>query len=184
MAILCAIVVVSACSPAASPTPSPAPGESPGIPTVDCPDIDLRSPTGERIALNGTWVTQREGSRAGIYFVRQVGECVWFVGSIPWPGLLDAHGPLGLATVVFRGRVHSDFSITGEWIDIRQEGLGPIGPGGTISLQIEFGEEQGDMRLVYVAGSGQAFVEPGYREEQSWIRISEGGAYPPPSFAP
>lgn len=136
------------------------------------------------MALTGTWVTEREGTRGGIYFVRQVGECVWFAGGIPGPGWLDPHGPLGFVTVVFRGRVRSDFSISGEWIDIRHEGLAPIGAGGTISLQIEFGEQPGDMRLVYVAGSGQPFVEPGYREEQSWIRISEGGAYPPPSPAP
>ena len=38
-----------------------------------------------------------------------------------------------------------------------------------------------DLRLVYVGGSGQPFVEPGYREEQSWVKISNQGAYPPPS---
>jgi hypothetical protein len=178
-----AIVALSACTPAASASPSPAPTGSPGTATTDCPNIDLRSPAGERVALTGTWVTEREGSRAGLYFLHQVGDCVWFAGSLPWPGD-DSQGPLGFVTVVFRGRVRSDFSITGDWIDVRQEGLAPLGSGGSISLQIEFGEQPGEIRLVYVGGSGQPFVEPGYREEQSWIKISEGGAYPPPSTEP
>jgi hypothetical protein len=55
---------------------------------------------------------------------------------------------------------------------------------GMPSLQIQFGEEPGEVRLVYVGGSGQPFVEPGYREEQSWVMISNQGAYPPPSPAP
>jgi hypothetical protein len=181
-AFVAAIVVLSACTPAGS-TPSLAPTSSPQTGTSDCPNIDLRSPSGERVALTGTWVTEREGARSGVYFVHQVGECVWFAGSFPWPG--DAsHGPLGFVTVVFRGRVRSDFSITGDWIDVRQEGLQPVGLGGSISLEIEFGEHPGEIRLVYVSGTGQPFVEPGYREEQSWIKISEGGAYPPPTPAP
>lgn len=131
-------------------------------------------------------MTEREGTRGGVYFLHQVGNCVWFAGSFPWPGD-TAQGPLGFVTVVFRGSVQSDFSITGEWIDVRNEGLGALrapGAGGTITLRIEFTAPNEDVRLVFVGGSGEPFVEPGYREEQSWIKISEGGAYPPPSPAP
>lgn len=167
--------MTSAVSPSAA-TAGPA--------AADCAALDLRSPTGERIALSGTWVTEREGTRAGIYYLHQVGECLWFAGSFPPPGDNDAQGLLGFQTVVFKGRVRSDFSITGEWIDVRHVGLGPFGAGGTMTLQIEFSGPNDAMRLVFVGGSGQTFVEPGYREEQSWIKISEGGAYPPPSPEP
>lgn len=177
------VLGVACAGPAASGAPTQAPTGSPGIATTDCPNIDLRSPSGDRVNLTGTWETEREGTRAGIYFLHQVGECVWFAGSFPWPE--DAsQGPLGFVTVVFQGRVRSDFSITGEWIDVRQKGLEPLRSGGNITLRIEFGEQPGELRLVYVGGRGQPFVEPGYREEQSWVKISEGGAYPPPSSAP
>lgn len=153
-------------------------------PAGACPDIDLRTPSGDRIALSGTWVTEREGTRAGIYYLHQVGECLWFAGGFPPPGDPDSQGPLGFQTVVFKGRLQSDFSITGDWIDVRQVGLGPFGAGGIMTLQIGFTGQDDAIRLVFEDGSGQPFVEPGYREEQSWIRISEGGAYPPPSPAP
>jgi hypothetical protein len=150
------------------------------VTTSDCPNIDLRNPVGDRIDLTGTWETEREGIRSGIYFLRQVGECVWFAGSFPRVPETHPSGPLGFSTVVFQGRVGTDFVVTGKWVDVRDVGSGHPGSGGSITLQIEFGEESGDMRLVYVGGSGQSFVEPGYREEQSWVKLSDQGAYPPP----
>ena len=128
-------------------------------------------------------MTEREGTRAGIYFLHQVGDCLWFAGGLPWPGERDSEA-LGLRTVVFQGRMGSDFVVTGRWIDVRYVGIGGLGSGGKMTLRIEFGEQPGELRLVYVEGSGQPFVEPGYREEQSWIKISDGGAYPPSSPAP
>lgn len=128
-------------------------------------------------------MTEREGTREGIYFLHQVGECLWFAGSLPLPREPDSE-TLGLQTVVFQGRIGSDFVITGTWIDVRYVGFGGIGSGGTITLRIEFGEQPGELRLVYAGGTGQPFVEPGYREEQSWIKISDSGAYPPSSPAP
>jgi hypothetical protein len=154
------------------------------VTTSDCPNIDLRNPVGDRIDLTGTWETEREGIRSGVYFLRQVGECVWFAGSFPLVPETHPSGPLGFSTVVFQGGVGTDFVVTGRWVDVRDEGSGHPGSGGSITLQIEFGDEPGDMRLVYVGGSGQPFVEPGYREEQSWVKISNEGSYPPPSPVP
>lgn len=169
---------------ATSGAPTQAPTASPGIASIDCPNIDLRSPSGERIDLTGTWVTEREGTRAGIYFLHQVGDCLWFAGGLPWPSDLPEDETLGLQTVVFQGRVGSDFVITGRWIDVRYVGVGGLGSGGNITMRIEFGEQPGELRLVYLDGGGQPFVEPGVREEQSWIKISDGGAYPPSSPTP
>jgi hypothetical protein len=146
----------------------------------------LRGPSGERVALTGTWATQREGTRGGIYFLHQVGECVWFAGGFPGPGdTAPFGGPLGFVTVVFQGRVQSDFLITGTWIDVRRhEGSEAFGVGGRVTLRMEFSSASDEVRLVYVGGSGQPFIEPGIREEQYWVKIGDGGAYPPPSPAP
>ena len=159
------------------PSVSTYPSSQAGV--VDCPDIDLRSPAGDRIDLTGTWVTEREGTRGGIYYLHQTGACVWFAGGFDAPG--EELGSLGFLTVVFRGLAGSDFVVTGDWVDVRIEPPGTLGSGGSMTLQIQFGQEPGDLRLVYVGGSGQPFVEPGYREEQSWVKISNQGAYPPPS---
>jgi hypothetical protein len=162
----------TASSPVASMT-----GE--GTATTDCPSIDLRTPAGERIDLDGTWETELEGSRAGIYYIRQVGSCVWFAGAFPKPTDTDLPGPLGYVTVVFRGEVGSDFRIVGDWVDARDQFLDQPHAHGTMELRLEV-TESGELRLTYVGGRGQPFIEPGYREEQSWVKISDGGAYPPP----
>jgi hypothetical protein len=148
---------------------------------IDCRDLDLRTPAGDRIDLNGTWETEREGTRAGVYFFRQIGACVWFSGGYPSADDLAVDGPLGFLSVVFRGRVATDFTISGEWADVRTQAR-PTSAGqwGTLQLTIE-SDESGMVRLVYAGGDGQPFIEPGYREEQSWIKISDGGAYPPPN---
>ena len=52
-----------------------------------------------------------------------------------------------------------------------------------MDLSIEF-NDGGDVRLVYLGGTGSPFVEPGYREEQSWVKLSEGSAYPPATPEP
>lgn len=157
---------------------------SAAVATDDCPAIDLRTPGGDRIDLNGTWETEREGSRAGIYYFRQIGTCVWFAGGFPKPTDTDLPGPLAFVTVVFRGKVSTDFSISGEWTDVRNQFL-VTNPrqNGTLRLTIQI-DGAGEVRLVYAGGEGQSFVEPGYREWQTWVKISDGGAYPPPSAVP
>jgi hypothetical protein len=81
-------------------------------------------------------------------------------------------------TVVFRGEVGSDFRVVGDWVDARDQFPDQPHAHGTMELRLEV-TESGELRLTYVGGSGQPFIEPGYREEQSWIKISDGGAYPP-----
>jgi hypothetical protein len=173
--------IASACggpgaSQAASPTNGS--GDSGSAATDACPSIDLRTPAGEPIDLSGTWVTELEGTRAGIYYFQQVGSCVWFAGAFPHPSETDVPVPLGYLTVVFRGEVGSDFRIVGDWVDAREQGLGQPGASGSMELSLEV-TESGELRLTYIGGQGQPFLEPGYREEQSWIKISDGGAYPP-----
>ena len=98
---------------------SPSPGsEGPSTfasPVIDagsadtCSPIDLRSPTGERIDLTGTW----EGG-IFVHHVRQVLDCVWWIGYARWPGT----EPGELATLTFFGHVASDFTLSGTWTTI------------------------------------------------------------------
>ena len=132
--------------------------------------------------LTGTWQTENEGIHSGVFYLSQSGSCLWFAGGFA-PDARDDNGPLGLVTVIFDGHLRTDFTITGRWADVRvdrEPGL-RLGGGGTMTLGIEFVGEGADeaLRLRYLGGSGPSFVEPGYREEQSWIKISDEGIYPP-----
>jgi hypothetical protein len=181
VALIATVAGVVACgSPSASPTGSAAFRTVPSAPIAErCPPIDLRTPSGEQINLNGSWVTEKEGVRGGIYYFRQVGECIWFVGGFPnlEADVIDFAGPLGLNTVLFDGRLNDDFTVTGDWIDGRDQFV-QAGRGGTLDLAVVT-DDAGVIHVVYIGGTGQPFIEPGYREEQSWVRISESGAYPP-----
>jgi hypothetical protein len=147
-----------------------------------CQTIELRTPAGDRIDLNGTWVTEKESIHGGIYYFRQVGSCIWFAGGFTPPAFLDVLTALGFLTVVFEGTLSPDFTIHGAWIDARNQG-DVAGPGGTIDLRIDVGAD-GTVRLVYVGGTGEAFLEPGYHENESWIKISDDDVYPPAEPAP
>lgn len=178
---LALVLAMSSCGSPAAGSPTMAPATSDPGTAGACPSIELRTPSGERIDLNGTWVTEMEGFRGGIYYFRQVGTCVWFSGAYPPPAEVEEDfGPLGLLTVVFHGSIRPDLTITGDWADARQQNPGHLGPGGTLELRLEFTDE-GQTRIVYVGGAGEPFIEPGVREDQSWIQISTGGAYPPPA---
>jgi len=124
LALLVAAGMV-ACSPVASPAAS-GPAESasaakpaPGASVSECTPIDLRTPTGERLDLTGTWETEKEGTRAGVYFLHQVGSCLWWSGAYPKRDDDLSYGPLNYLTNVFRGTVVPDFTVAGEWIDVR-----------------------------------------------------------------
>lgn len=155
---------------AASPPPSSASGPA-------CPDVDLRTQSGERLDLTGTWLTEREGARGGIYYVHQVGSCVWMAG-----GFDDtdnpADSPLSYVTVVISGQIEPDFTIVGEWSDVRVQFPNMAMGYGSLVLAID-ADGSGEARLVYAGGQGLSFVEPGVREEQSWVKISDAGTYPP-----
>jgi len=180
-AALLLLAMVGACQPTvtASAPGTPTAAASPTPVGDSCPPLELRSPTGDAVNLNGTWATEKEGVRGGVYYFRQVGSCIWFVGAFPSPTDSDVPGALSYVTVAFHGQIGADFAIVGHWIDARDQFLDNPGAGGTLRLRVEFGSN-GEVRLVYVDGQGQSFVEPDYREEQSWIKISDGGAYPPP----
>jgi hypothetical protein len=116
-----------------------------------CRPIDLRSPTGERIDLTGTW----EGG-IFLHHVRQVGDCVWWIGYARWPGT----EPGDLATLTFFGQLASDFTLSGNWTTI----VRPSGPGayydgpqeGDVAFTIRFDPDTGAATTLTRVGAGAA----------------------------
>src|SRR5207253_7483519 len=92
-------------------------------PPPDCTPLDLRFPDGSVIDLTGIW----SGNDQGLYYMRQMGNCLWWAGLNRDPGLR-----FGLVfSNVFRGRISSGFTVVGDWADIpRGTALGS----GTLTL--------------------------------------------------
>jgi len=80
--ITTAVLLLAACSSGTPEDASPiASAEASfGSAALDCTPLDLRMPNGELIDLTGTW----EGG-ATIHYVRQIGDCVWWIALSDWP---------------------------------------------------------------------------------------------------
>jgi hypothetical protein len=138
-----AIVLLAACSSSASGTTSPIASvdAASGSTALDCRPLDLRKPNGELLDLTGTW----EGA-ATVHYVRQIGECVWWIALSDWPSqeLGDFY------SITFAGRLHQDLTLQGEFAAILRPNLGgvPISPGGRVTFAIDLSEEPIRMRQV------------------------------------
>lgn len=99
-----------------SPTSVP-PTESPGAAVGNlppgCEPIDLRSPSGEAVDLNGIWIQDEQGGRQPAkWWIRTLGDCIW--GS----GIYDdytededlAHAD---SVQLLQGRLRNDFVVDG-----------------------------------------------------------------------
>lgn len=101
------LVACTALPPAAAPDAS-------GLasPTVDeanlsnCSPIELRTPSGSRVDLTGTW-----HGRGAVHYVRQLGDCVWWIALSDIPG--EAEG--SAYSISFHGQLHQDFTVVGDW---------------------------------------------------------------------
>jgi hypothetical protein len=76
-----------------------------------CPDLSLRSPSGERLALTGTWFADDFGD----YFITQRASCLHWLGMSP---ALAGAAAGEWWTNVYVGQIESDFSVHGEWADV------------------------------------------------------------------
>lgn len=119
-------------SPEPVTSPSPAAG-----PSAQCADIDLRRPSGERIRLAGTW-TARSGTK--LYYVSQLGSCVWLAGGFETSATPErmSYDGLGEYTIVFSGNLASDYKVSGWWSAVRDCGCPdlPVGAG-SITMEID-----------------------------------------------
>ncbi len=114
-ALLGAACVIAACTPTPAPATSVPATESPAaevgnLPT-GCEPIDLRSPAGEPVDLNGIWVQDdKEGRRPSKWWIRTLGDCIWGTGIFDeYTEVVIAADPGHVQT--FHGTVANDFTI-------------------------------------------------------------------------
>lgn len=138
-------LTLAAC--ASIPEPSVAPSMSPPEPAAGtCAPIDLRSPSGARIDLTGTW---RGGQN--VLYVRQDGSCVWWISLSDFPGQ-----ELGAQEmVVFRGDLSSDFNLRGEWMSVVRPPFFSDPRHGIVVFEIQLETGAGSETLV-LRGTSQA----------------------------
>lgn len=149
------IAVAAGCAgPSAAPSSSvPSAEPSPGSATLNCGALELRTPEGHRLDLTGTW----EGSET-IHYIRQLGDCVWWIALSNWPGQV----PGAFYSITFNGHLNADFTVTGEWAVI----VIPRGPGtpateGLARFTVDISEESG-VETVVLSRVGEGPSEGGY----------------------
>ena len=131
------VVLVSALAACGNDAPSPstvdaasaAPETAADLSVIACATDD---PT-DVGALSGAWL----GSEGGVYYIRQVGDCVWWFGTDVndiEPGLTDQSGFANVAS----GRVDGD-RIEVEWADLP---LGDTLGGGGLTLVYDAEKDQ------------------------------------------
>lgn len=107
-ATLLPILVIVGCQVPAGGSP-PAPTVSPAAAAggAECASIDLRTPRGAPIDLNGTWTsgTPEVGNQI-LYEIRQSGDCLWGRGYSAFEG----QEPGQSFEMMLSGTVHSDFT--------------------------------------------------------------------------
>jgi hypothetical protein len=140
--LLGAALSAAGCGASPALTPTPAAPETPGPAVGDlppgCDPIDLRSPTGDRIELDGTWVHSEGGEMT--WWIRTLGSCIWGAGTVD-----DVpEDPLGLSTnpatvQILSGSIQTDFVIEGEIVLVGPPGLGfGVNIHAPVRLLIEF----------------------------------------------
>ncbi len=137
---------------ASSPIPTASAEEPVSHP---CSTFEIRSPAGTIVDLTGAWLSEHEL----IYYAFQAGDCLWLSGGFETSTTDDVwrFGGLGPWTTSFRGQLTAEFTVVGDWADVRTAGLQGFNRGwGTATYQIQFtasGSEEG-MMLVAISATG------------------------------
>lgn len=130
-----AVLLLAACTnrTPGSGSPLESAGASSERAALDCTPLDLRMPSGELIDLTGTW----EGG-ATVHYVRQIGDCVWWIALSDWPD--QALGDF--YSITFSGHLSPDFTLQGNFAAIlRPNMVGvPISPRGHVKFEIDVPE--------------------------------------------
>lgn len=122
-AALLVLSMLAACATTGEPAgASPSPISSAEAGFAGCLPIDLLLPSGEHLDLTGTWV-----GGSTIHHVRQVDDCVWWVGVSDLPG--EAPGESWMSS--FQGHLTSDFTLSGIWADVYTNRSGSLHEGRT-----------------------------------------------------
>lgn len=138
VALVASLVFVAACG-ANQGSPTPAGGGSQAAGEL-CPDVNLRTPTGEALRLAGRWLADDFGT----YYLTQRESC------LHWLGQSSAVGGIPAGTWwtnVYVGQIATDFTINGEWADVpyRNDDEGVNLNSGELTLRIGFfDDDSGD----------------------------------------
>ena len=159
LALASALTIIGCTAIEASPTPAEMPGDEA---TALCPEVDLRTPDGERLDLTGTW----QADDFGTFYLAQREACLHWLGMSP--ALAEFGAEFGaeagdLWTQVYVGQIGSDFRVNGEWSDVpyRDDDPSWMPNSGELLLSIGFfdddqGQEWPTLHLVEVRG-GQGY---------------------------
>jgi hypothetical protein len=142
---------LAACSGAAAPSPTPVGAASPAPAAAEagspiaaaavvpyrCEGRDVTWDGTSAIDLTGTWA----GDDAGVYYLRQIGDQVWWLGTSGLGGPFANRGDD--FTNVYRGTLSGD-TLTGTYADVPQGKILDSGPV--------------DMKLTPTSGGGIALV--------------------------
>ena len=136
------LILLGACSSTPIPTPSASPSVGPtdgavsGLPP-GCEPIDLRSPSGDRVVLDGTWTEVGTAGELMTWRIRTQGNCVWGAGSIEDPPEGVFEGPNDVQSL--SGVLGSDRVIRGEivFLGSLREGAYPT-PYSPLRMLVEF----------------------------------------------
>ena len=146
----------------------------------DCQPLDLVLPSGEPLDLTGSW----EGNDLGPYQLHHFGDCLWLVGQN------------ATFTLVFVGRINSDFTIDGRWATVaasdhviggvRNEAELYTGTGSmTLSIVIGDGGTNGDVGLEQMEETDNPDFGPGYSLDVTiWTRVDLEPDHPIPAASP
>jgi hypothetical protein len=146
---LALLLVLAACTNGSTPNPSASTGpvaSNPASAVAACAPLDLRSPSGARVDLTGTW---RGGQN--VHYVRQEGGCVWWISLSDFPG--QEVGAQVMA--MFRGELSSDFTLRGEWMSVVRPPFISDPRHGIVVFEIEF-ETGAGSETVILRGTSQA----------------------------
>lgn len=113
-ACVAGFTLVACTTSTASPSESVPESTAPTMGAAECSPIDLRTQDGNRIDLTGIW-----RSFGATHYVRQDGNCVWWVAIEDDPDLEQ----VSQLVVVFRGELSSDFTLSGEWMSVMRPAL-------------------------------------------------------------
>ena len=157
------LALLTACaSPVGVGPVSPEPVDSPSAaagPSSQCADIDLRRPSGERIRLAGTW-TAYSGTR--LYYLSQLGSCVWLAGGFETSLTPDRYryDGLGEYTIVFSGTLALDYTLSGWWSAVRDCGCPnlPVGAG-SITMELDVSGDALVLERIAATGTHQGALE-------------------------
>ena len=96
-----------------------------------CPPVQRSGPDGLPVDLSGTW----SGNDGGLYYIKQIGTCVW------WSGVSNFEGqyPGQEWIMTFRGTMNEDGVIAGDFVDVKSTNPGS----GTITLEARIDQVNG-----------------------------------------